>query len=135
MKSVFLNLKPISYFFGVYMAWVLTRNYWSLLYHDLIASIWEKATLILVGNFNSSRNYIITAATSFVRSQNGFHCKHTSLLKNSLLTHVLWKDTWYIQYQNIFYVLDCWSADGTLCYLWKKHCRLKYMLELAVAYF
>ena len=35
------------------------------------------------------------------------------------------------KYKNIFYVLDCWSADGTLCYLWKKPCRLKYMLELA----
>ena len=38
-KSVFLNLKPISYFFGIYMACFLSRNYWSSLDHDLMASI------------------------------------------------------------------------------------------------
>ena len=39
----------------------LSRNYQSLLDHDLIASIREKAILILVGNLNSGRSYLITA--------------------------------------------------------------------------
>ena len=43
----------ISYFFGVFI-WLgfLSRNYWRSLDHDLEASIWEKATSILVGNLN-----------------------------------------------------------------------------------
>ena len=36
-RSAFLNLKPIYYFFGIYMAWfLLSRNYWRQLDHDLI---------------------------------------------------------------------------------------------------
>ena len=39
-RSVFLILKPISYSFDVYVAWFfLSKNYWSLLDHDLMASI------------------------------------------------------------------------------------------------
>jgi hypothetical protein len=38
-RSLFLILKPISYFVGVYMSWFLSRNYWSLLNHDLMANI------------------------------------------------------------------------------------------------
>ena len=54
--------KPISYFFGVYMAcFFLSRNYWRSLDHDLTASIREKAILILAGNLNSGRSYLITA--------------------------------------------------------------------------
>ena len=41
-RSVFLILKPISYFFGVYMAWFLSRNYWSLFDHDLMPRAFEK---------------------------------------------------------------------------------------------
>ena len=57
--SVFLNLKPISYFFGIYTAWFFI--YWSSLDHVLMASIWEKAILILARNLNSGRSYLITA--------------------------------------------------------------------------
>ena len=54
----------MSYFLGVYMAWFfLSRNYWSLLDHDLMASIWEKVISILTGNLNSGCSYSITAAT------------------------------------------------------------------------
>ena len=42
--SVFLNLKPISYFFVIFMAWFLSKIYWSWWDHDIMASIWEKAT-------------------------------------------------------------------------------------------
>jgi hypothetical protein len=55
-RSVFLILKPISYFFGIVF---LCRNYWSSL--DLMASIWETAISILPGNLNSDRSYLITA--------------------------------------------------------------------------
>ena len=40
----------------------LSRNYWSSLDHDLMASIWEKAISILAGSLNSGRRYLITAA-------------------------------------------------------------------------
>ena len=60
-RSVFLILKPISYF-GVYMArFFLSRNFWCLLDHDLMTSIWEKAVSILAGNLNLGRSYLITA--------------------------------------------------------------------------
>ena len=39
----------------------LSRNYWSSLYHDLMAIIWEKAISILAGNLNSGHSYLITA--------------------------------------------------------------------------
>ena len=39
----------------------LFRNYWSLLDHDLMASIREKNISILAGNLNSGRSYLITA--------------------------------------------------------------------------
>ena len=39
----------------------LSRNYWSLLDHDLMASIWEKNISIFVGNLNSGRSYLIAA--------------------------------------------------------------------------
>ena len=48
-------------FFGIYIAWFLSRTYWSILDHDLTASIWEKAILILAGNLNSGPSYLITA--------------------------------------------------------------------------
>ena len=54
----FLNLKPISFsFFGIYMAWFLSRIYWSSLDHDLMASIWGKAISLLARNLNSGRSY------------------------------------------------------------------------------
>ena len=40
---------------------LLSRNYWSSLDHDLMASIWEKVISILAGNLNPVRSYIITA--------------------------------------------------------------------------
>ena len=52
-RSVFLMLKPIPYFVGIYMTCFISRNYWSSLDHDLMASIWEKAISILTGNLNS----------------------------------------------------------------------------------
>ena len=59
---VFLNLKPISYFLGIYMAcFILSRIYWSFLDHNLMASILEKATSILAENLNSGCSYLITA--------------------------------------------------------------------------
>ena len=39
----------------------LSRNYWSLLEHDLMASILEKAILFFWENLNSGRGYLITA--------------------------------------------------------------------------
>ena len=45
------------------MAWFLSRNYWSSLDHDLMASIWENAISILAGNLNSSPSYLITAVS------------------------------------------------------------------------
>ena len=42
----------------------LTRNYWSSLDYDLMASIWEKTISILAGNLISGRSYLITAVTS-----------------------------------------------------------------------
>ena len=62
-RSVFLILKPISFLlvFCVHLAWFLSRNYWSSLDHDLMASIWEKAISILAENLNSGRSYLITA--------------------------------------------------------------------------
>ena len=65
--SLFLVLKPISYFFGVYMAcFFLSRDYWSLSDHDLMASIWEKNILILAENLNSGRSYLITTIQAFL---------------------------------------------------------------------
>ena len=58
---VFLILKPISIFLVLIWLGFLSRNFWSLLNHDLMASIWEKAISILAGNLNSSRSYLITA--------------------------------------------------------------------------
>ena len=60
-RSVFLILKPISYFLAFKWLGFLSRNYWSLLDHDLMASNWEKAISILAGNLNSGRSYLITA--------------------------------------------------------------------------
>ena len=39
----------------------LSRNYWSLLDHALMASIWEKAISVLAGKLNSGHSYLITA--------------------------------------------------------------------------
>ena len=39
----------------------LSRNYWSWLDHDPMASIWEKAISILAENLNSGHSYLITA--------------------------------------------------------------------------
>ena len=47
-------------FLGVWLDF-LSRNYWSLLDHDPMTSIWKKAISILVGNLNSGRCYLITA--------------------------------------------------------------------------
>ena len=44
-----------------WLGFCLSRNYWSLLDHDLMANIWEKAISILAVNLNSSRSYLITA--------------------------------------------------------------------------
>ena len=57
-RSVFLILKPIWNLCGIFMALFLSRNYWSLLNHDLKASIWEKANPIFAGNLNSSLSYL-----------------------------------------------------------------------------
>ena len=50
------------------MAWFLSRNYWSLLDHDLMASNLEKAISILSGNLNSGRSYLIAAVFEVVKS-------------------------------------------------------------------
>ena len=60
-RSVFLILKPISYFLAFIWFGFLSRKYWSSLDHDLMASIWGKAISILAGNLNSGRSYLITA--------------------------------------------------------------------------
>ena len=67
-RSVFLILKSISYFFLAFI-WLgfLSKNYWSSLDHDLMASIWEKAISISAGNLNSGRSYLITAVPVFSR--------------------------------------------------------------------
>ena len=54
------------------MAWFfLFKKYWSSLDHDLMASIGEKAILILAGNLNSGRSYLITAVTDGSKIQIG----------------------------------------------------------------
>ena len=46
-------------------SWVfLSKNYWSLLDHDLMASIWEKTISIFAGNLISSRSYFIAVVLS-----------------------------------------------------------------------
>ena len=71
----------------------LSRNYWSLLDYDRMASIWEKAISILAGNLNSGRSYLITAVwkswkrSSLRLSQKSrisFHCSNT--IKNCKTT-------------------------------------------------
>ena len=54
-----MNLKQISYSFGIYG--FLSRIHWSYLNHYLMANIWGKDILILAGNLNSGRSYLITA--------------------------------------------------------------------------
>ena len=64
--SVSLILMPISYslVFIIPMAYVfLSRNCWSSLDHDLMASICEKDNSILAENLNSGGSYLITAVT------------------------------------------------------------------------
>ena len=59
-KSVFLISKPISYFWGHFYGLVfLSRNYLSLLHHDLMVRV--KAISIFAENLNSGHSYIITA--------------------------------------------------------------------------
>ena len=47
----FLVFIPLGFF---------SRSYWRYLNHHLMANIWEKAILILVGNLNSGLSYLIT---------------------------------------------------------------------------
>ena len=46
-----------------WLVFFLSRNYWSSLDHDLMASIWEKDISILAENLNSGGSYLITAVT------------------------------------------------------------------------
>ena len=68
--SVFLNSKPISNFLGHlygFLWFFLSTIYWSSLYHDLMARLWEKVISILAGNLNSSRCYLITTVQKFFK--------------------------------------------------------------------
>ena len=58
----------------------LSRNYWSWLDHDLMASFWEKAISILAGNLNSRRSYLITAVLKRQHNINT-HREFSSLAK------------------------------------------------------
>ena len=61
-RSVFLILKPISYFLAfMWLGFFLSRSYWSSLDHDLWASTWEKAISIMAWNSNSGRSCLIAA--------------------------------------------------------------------------
>ena len=101
--SVFLNLKPISYSLAFIWLGFLSRNYWSLLDYDLMASIWEKALSILAGNLNSGCSYIITAALG--RQAN--YCKRgkkppTFLLSNPQSLFLTLIKSWYLFFLQIF---------------------------------
>ena len=55
-------IMPISYILGINMAWFLyLETIGILLIMDLMASIWEKAILILAINLNLGRTYLIIA--------------------------------------------------------------------------
>ena len=86
-RSVFVNLKPISHFFGrLYGLGFLSRNYWSWSHPNLMASIWEKVISILAGNLNSGRSYFITAVLFIVYSWlRRLHCTA------NLFTYILLK--------------------------------------------
>ena len=76
---VFLNLKPIFYLFGIYMAcFFLSIIYWNSLDHALMSSIWEKVISILAGNLNSGRSYLFTAVVillcGVILEELGFEC-------------------------------------------------------------
>ena len=88
MGLYFWFLKPISYLFLAF-TWVgfLSRNYCSLLDHDLMASIWKKAISILVGNLNSGRSYFLAAVLINLPERNDIgHCT----LMFDVLSHTGW---------------------------------------------
>ena len=66
------------------MAWFFPRNYWSLLDHDLMTSIWETAISILAGNLNSGHSYLITAVKVSRNAQFNFVLWGCTKLKLSL---------------------------------------------------
>ena len=70
-RSVFLIVKPISYFWRLY-GLVFYLETIRVHDHDLMASIREKAISILAGNLNSGRSYLITAVLIFFRCSNLF---------------------------------------------------------------
>ena len=87
--ALFLILKPIAYFSGVYV--FLYRNYCSSLDYDLMSSIWEKGISSLAGNLNSGRSYLIIAVS---RNTNIF--QKVSLKKLSIKW--LWGKGYYLTF-------------------------------------
>ena len=68
--SVFLIWSQFLIFLAFIWLGFLSRKYWSSLDHDLIASIWEKATSILAGNLNSGRCTTVLTTSWFDSSCN-----------------------------------------------------------------
>ena len=84
----------VNFLFFLAFIWLgfLSRNYWSSLDHDLMASIWVKAISILAGNLNSGRSYLITAVCKQVFSwYEYFHCidKFSNLPHIFMLTQIM----------------------------------------------
>ena len=71
----------LLFFQRLYGLGFLSKIYWSLLDHDLLAKIWEKAISILAGKLNSGRTYLITA----VPRQEKFHSGAPESFKQNLL--------------------------------------------------
>ena len=99
-RSVFLILKPISYFFAALLYGLVfyLETIESSLDHNLLATIWEKAILILVGNLNSGHSYLITAVlTLFFRLWLWGHSPRPELNEASWIAEeqarMLWKPT------------------------------------------
>ena len=65
----------------------LSWNYWSLLDHDLMVSIWKKAISILARNLNSGGSYLITAVNNF--SKVGRFEKSASLKVNLTICKIV----------------------------------------------
>ena len=65
-RPVVVNLKPISYFFCIYLLIIWSRPYWSKLNYPLVlANIWEEAISILAENLNLGRRSYLTTTVNY----------------------------------------------------------------------
>ena len=88
---------------------LLSRNYWSSSDHDLMASIWEQAISILLGNSNSGRSYHNTAVQICMSKM--------SIIRGSLTFAVLQRRPkiaydWLLLQWFFFPLSLSWSSQG-----------------------